>query len=101
MEDEVETTLARLSPGEQLSLAHFRRQYMQRRNVKDIDFPSFALLSDWKIQQWLWTVVEYLQKNNEYPAYDRGFLKVLLSKLEHAVEHVSEPVCLEAHVPCS
>lgn len=81
-----------LSDDEKTSLVVFRRQYMQRLNIKELHFPLNALLAQWDVQEWLWHAVDFVQHYHSYPSYDKAFLKTLQLKLEQAVESVAEPV---------
>lgn len=75
-------------------LVTFRRQYLQRFDVKQLQYPSSDLLALWELQEWLWRIVDHAQKHQPYASYDKLFLKTLQLKLEDAVKDVAEPVCI-------
>ncbi|KAL9049146.1 MAG: hypothetical protein Q9162_007365, partial [Coniocarpon cinnabarinum] len=72
-------------------LALFRRQYLQRYNVKDILWPTSGILSIFTLQQWIWAFVSEAQATQPFPQYDRAFLKELQTRIESAVEGTPEP----------
>ena len=72
-------------------LALFRRQYLQRLNIKQLTWPSIDQLRLYNVQEWIWLFVSSAQKNLAYPAYDKAFLKMLQTKIEEAVEGTDEP----------
>lgn len=67
-------------------LAVFRRQYLQRYTLAELQFPDDRFLQIFSVQQWIWGFVEYAQRRLPNPSYDRLFLKALLNRIEKAVE---------------
>ncbi|KAI9713388.1 MAG: hypothetical protein M1828_001422 [Chrysothrix sp. TS-e1954] len=86
----------RCSSEEAKELVRFRRQYMQRFDVKFMQFPSTNQLSVWEIQKWIWHFVCEVQTRNPFPQYDIKFLKRLQLELEQAVMNAEEPDILDA-----
>lgn len=79
--------------GEQ-QLVLFRRQYLQRLDVKTISWPESSLLEILDVQRWLFCFIDESMRSRPYPQYDKIFLKELVKRLEQAVEDMEEPVCL-------
>ena len=79
-------------PNAELQLARFRRQYLQRLDVKQVRFPDPALLRIWEVQEWVWSFIETNQRESPCPQYEKLFLKQLQLKLEDAVKDAEEPV---------
>lgn len=75
------------------NLVLFQRQFAQRLDLPLIKWPENALLRIYDVQIWLYNVVEEAHHERPQPSYDRRFLKMLVSKIEEAVQDAEEPVC--------
>lgn len=77
--------------GEHL-LSVFCCQYLQRLDISLLKWPTEELLCIYDLQIWLYDVIEESMRNRPYPSYDRRFLKLLVGKIEAAVQNTEEPV---------
>jgi len=78
--------------GSEHCLVVFRRQYLQRLDLSILRWPEKALLCTYDVQIWLFDLMVKTRKEMSHPSYDRRFAKMLVSRIEAAVENTEEPV---------
>lgn len=79
-------------PGAESKLVVFRRQYLQRIEVKRLHFPPSQLLASYDVQQWIWLFVYDMHEKCSWHQYEEMFLKTLIEKMDDAVTDAIEPV---------
>jgi hypothetical protein len=76
--------------GEQ-QLVLFRRQYLQKLDIKHISFPPLELLQLYDIQRWIYRFVRDPPADEYRPKSDHDILNELVKRIEQAVKDAKEP----------
>lgn len=92
-------------------LVIFRRQYLQRINVKHITWPSAELLRIYDVQRWIYQWIASFMPTESNTKQEYNVLSELLRRIELAVKDAEEPdiydplfeicaeMCLHVHGP--
>lgn len=76
--------------GEQ-QLVRFRRQYLQKLDIKHITFPPAELLQLYDVQRWIYEFVRDPPADEHRPKSDHNILNELVKRIEDAVKDAEEP----------
>jgi len=78
-------------PGGEQELVIFRRQYLQKLDLKHITFPSRELLQLYDIQRWIHSFICSPPADEYHPKSDHDILNELVKRIEEAVSDAEEP----------
>jgi len=73
-------------------LVIFHRQYLQRLDLSLFKWPGEALLCIYDVQRWVFELMVKRNVRSPHPSYDKRFAKMLVSRIETAVENTEERV---------
>jgi len=78
-------------PSGEQELVIFRRQYLQKLDLKHITFPSRELLQLYDIQRWIHSFICSPPADEFHPKSDHDILNELVKRIEEAVTDAEEP----------
>lgn len=78
-------------PAGEQQLVRFRRQYLQKLDLKHITFPPAELLQLYDVQRWIHEFVRDPPADEHRPKSDHNILNELVKRIEDAVKDAEEP----------
>jgi 2-polyprenyl-3-methyl-5-hydroxy-6-metoxy-1,4-benzoquinol methylase len=87
----LQTRIRRDYPQGERQLVLFRRQYLQKLDIKHITFPPRELLQLYDVQRWIYTFVRDPPADEYRPKSDHDILNELVKLIEEAVKDAEEP----------
>ena len=88
---DLQVRVRRDHPGGEQELVIFRRQYLQKLDLKHISFPSRDLLQIYDIQRWIHSFICVPPPDEFHPKSDHDILNELVKRIEEAVTDAEEP----------